>query len=35
MKIEINPEAGELYTGLYNRDNGEGAAERALQSLLA
>lgn len=31
MKVDISGD--ELYTGLYDRDNGEGAAERALSSL--
>ena len=33
MKVDIAPKDGELWTALYNRDNGMNAAENALASL--
>lgn len=34
MKVEINFDSDEMFVGLYNRDNGPGAAQRALAPLL-
>ena len=33
LKIDLSTD--DLYTGLYNRDNGQGAAERIIESLSA